>query len=1025
MAVAVIIVASAISVMDSGNVQDNASISQVLTHDNSLLSNLLNSTSTTPDFNVYLNETGLPTGTLWTANISGINYTSNNSSIHVLLPQGIYSYNLSNSLNFYTPEPNGYITVLNSDVSKNVAYNGKLSVTGYANLYSEKLVDNPSTLTTNQSVFPVYGINDAYSHAYVVLGYSNSLIYEVSQYNQSIITSFRGPTSPVAVDYNHINGNLYILNSSTVFQYSSTGAFISSEYLGGYQISIAYDPANGQVLVGNLYGGVYFLNADTLAVTGINNNITVFGSQSFTYNSALNQMEVLNDTSLNGNVVSLNSANNVVSVLNGTGTLMSIEYNPESNTTFYVGFQNSQSYTFILNTTGNHMISGTAGSYGLGYSHFLNSVIITNSQNYFTQLVNATTDQITYSIPESGMPMLPLTADNSSSFLVINPMEDALDVITPNSFAVKLNFTENGLSTSTPWSVTLSNYTIGTKGESILFYEIPGNYGYTISQPTGYISPKSGSLTASGSTVNISLTFVKTFNVSFHALGLSPGTTWGIVFNGTLVNAQYPNPINVTVPNGTYQFSVDGKTGYSSSPSSGFIAVNGGPVSVNISFSPVIYSINFVSNGLPASTLWGVVINGIQEKSITPTITYNAVPGNYSYSILPVQGYYPQISHGSVQVTASNVTVQVTWKQSLFQVNFNETGLPSGTGWSISPGNNLVLNQTGTNASIYLGNGTYAYSFTSANSSWEGGQGSFTVSGSELWVTLDFTPVLYRVSFIQSGLNNDTYWSVAVTGSTTTSSSYGNEVSLELQNGTYSFSAATSNTSFSSFNGIFTVYGSGITVNFTFQLLAYNVTFVETGLSGNSLWGIVIPGLGNFTTRNAWINISMPLGVHSYSPLPVSGYNSTPGGYIDVTGGNLTVAIVFTPLPSPVSLYNITFFQMGLPESFHWTVQLSGFNETSAADGAVLFLLPNGTYNLTIITIGPSGKVFSTNLSIPVKVNGHDQLFYVLFYGPYPWIVFDFCLIHHHNGRDHGDSNHGDQVHTFSVSRDIVAVTRY
>lgn len=1022
-AVIIVLVASAISSVDYS--VSSSSQNTLQTAPYNLIDSLGNITGLpTPlitEYSVNFNESGLPTGTLWSVNVSGTVHTSHNSTIQFMLPAGIYNYSVENPLHFYTQNPAGQFSVTDHSLYFLENFNGQLSATGYANLFSSRFVNTSQSLSTNQTVFPVYGTFDSYTHHFIVLGYSNSMVYEVNQYNQSDITSFRGPSSPLAVDYNHLNGNLYILNSTTVFLYSSSGILLGSQYLGGYLISVSYNPANGQIIVGNLYGGIYFLDPATLSVLGTLSHITVFGSQSFAYNSALNQMEVINDTSPNGNIVFLNSENKPVSVVLATGTLFSIAYNAKTNSTYYIGFQNGNSNTYVLNSSGNYLIPGTGGSYGIGESQYFNSILVTNTQNATVELINATSNRVTYTIYGAGMPVLPLTAPGYPTIYVVNPMEDAVDIVTPNNFAEKVNFLEYGLSPHASWNVTMGSVTINTTGKQLTFYEIPGTYTYSVSGPSGYLSPPNGSFSVGEKELNVSLTFVKTYSVTFLETGLASGLTWGLNFSGTVSAADAGQPISLRAPNGTYSFNMTPETGYSASPATGFVVVDGNQQTVDVNFSLISYWLSFISSGLPTGTGWSMVINGVLEKTYGNSITYSAVPGIYNYTISPVKGYYPEVSSGSVHVTDSNATVNVNWLPYLYKVDFLESGLPTGMQWSVSIGGNQTsLVSDGNNATAYLQSGVYSYQFISSNMSWKGGSGSFTVNGSTVRVNLDFIPVLYKVTFIESGLVSGQYWSVMVQNSGSTAS-YGNSTFLYLQNGSYSYGAEASNSSYSTAAGSFNIQGTGTSVNIIFNLVQYNVTFRENGLLNGTQWGVYIPGSGNHTSTNPAFNVSLPVGGHSYSPLSVQGYNSTPGNYFNVVGNNLTFIINFTLLPSANKQYNLTIFEMGLPEEFHWAIVLNGTMQVTYPEGSFNLLLQNGTYNLSIFSIGPHGKVFRGIHNLTVKVCGADQFMYVLFYGPYVWLVVDFSFSyhshdHHRAGHDHGDN--GDNVARILVARE-------
>lgn len=969
---------------------------------------------------VEFNETGLPTGTQWSVNISGTSYSSLNQSIKFHSNSGTYHYRIQNQVNFYTPSPQGQFTISSQNVLIQVNFHGKLSITGYENLNTKQKVVNYSSLSTNQSVFPVYGISDGYSHNYVVLGYSNSEVYLINQSDPSLISNFKGPSSPVAVDYNIRNGNLYILNSTTLFMYNSTGTLLASTYLGGYLISVAYNPSNGQVLVGNLYGGIFFIDGTTLSIAGTMKDITVFNSQSFAYNTVLNQMEVINDTAQNGNIVFLNELDKPVSIIKATGTLVSLTYNPSTDSSYYVSLRNSVSNTYVLNNTGSHLIPGTANSSGLGVSIGLDSILITNTQNNTVELVNSSTNEVTYVIQGAGVPLLPLSGPDNSSFFVVNPLEDALDVISTNDVVVKIDFRAYGFDASTNWAVTVNDVNLNSTDASIQFFEIPGLYNYTIDPVSGYATPLPGKFNATGSEINVSIHFSELYAVTFMETGLLSGTTWSLNLSGSSVSADWNSNITFSLPNGTYSFIVPATSGFVSSPGSGHIIVKGSSITVKVNFSTTSHIIDFISLGLPTGMVWMVHINGVMEETNGTSLSYSAITGTYNYYISSVSGFHPDIPSGTIHVSSSNITVNVTWLPYLYEVNFTESGLPSGSAWSIYLSNNVYLNSSQSNVTAELQNGTYSYTFASADSNWTGSSGTFEVSGKNIQLNLDFVPVLYRVNFTETGLNSGTYWSVMVSGYESVGT-YESSTHLYLHNGTYSYSAETSNVTFQTVSGQFTINGSNITVNLYFQQKEFNVTFVESGLAGGITWGVYIPGYGNHTTQETFMNVSLSVGQYSYAPLPVPGYNTTPGGVLNILGGNLTVVLNYTPVQQSTVQYNVTIYELGLPESFHWSVSLNNTTEVTNSDGFFSYHLANGTYNLSIESINPHGKVFSLNYNLKLIVFGTNQFIYVIFYGPYPWLMIDLS-VHANSGFHSGPHHHEDG---FNVAQDLVLSTRF
>jgi Thermopsin/Periplasmic copper-binding protein (NosD) len=159
-----------------------------------------------------------------------------------------------------------------------------------------------------------------------------------------------------------------------------------------------------------------------------------------------------------------------------------------------------------------------------------------------------------------------------------------------------------------------------------------------------------------------------------------------------------------------------------------------------------------------------------------------------------------------------------TGPEETFTVNFVETGLPSGTTWSVALGGVV---QTAATATISFTEtiGTYAFSvgslsgWTSAPSS-----GSVTVSGATYTVSVTFSAVLYAVTLSAGGLNAGTTWSATVNG--VTQSTSGPSLVFYLPDGmyTYSFNAVSNyNLPSTGASGSLTVAGAPLSLATTYS----------------------------------------------------------------------------------------------------------------------------------------------------------------------------------------------------------------
>jgi hypothetical protein len=136
-----------------------------------------------------------------------------------------------------------------------------------------------------------------------------------------------------------------------------------------------------------------------------------------------------------------------------------------------------------------------------------------------------------------------------------------------------------------------------------------------------------------------------------------------------------------------------------------------------------------------------MVLNGVTERSMSSSITFTVPNATYSFTAGTVAGYLPTPSSGHVNVVGQPILQPIAFMPGSpgpYAVTFIETGLPSGTNWTVTlNGTQHVSNTSLVNFSELDGQ----YSFTvgdvtgySATPS----SGSFNVSGTAVNQSVGF-----------------------------------------------------------------------------------------------------------------------------------------------------------------------------------------------------------------------------------------------------------------------------------------------
>ncbi|MEM4104740.1 MAG: hypothetical protein QXF80_07085 [Thermoplasmatales archaeon] len=379
------------------------------------------------------------------------------------------------------------------------------------------------------------------------------------------------------------------------------------------------------------------------------------------------------------------------------------------------------------------------------------------------------------------------------------------------------------------------------------------------------------------------------------------------------------------------------------------------------------YSIYFNESGLPLGTMWYVNLStGESFSSALTSLSFNETNGTYSYTVATTdKTYSPSPSSGSFTVNGAPVSENVTFSKVLYNITFNESGLPSGTTWYVNLSNGQSFSSTSSSISFNESNGTYSYTISTPDKTYSPSpsSGSLTVNGASMYKSIAFRPVTYAVTFTESGLPYGSIWYVNLSDGIDSGAITGTSYSFSLPNGTYSYTITTIDKTFSPSpsSGSFTVNGAAVSESVTFMEVVYSVTFTETGLTAGSTWSVTL-GTTTQSSNTSTITFTEPNGSYSYSISGISGYRANAyRGTVMINGSSVSISVVWS-----IITYPIIISETGIPNGTTWTVTLSGIafngdqiNTTlSSTTNSITFNEPNGTYSFTVHL--PSGYTSSS-----------------------------------------------------------------
>ncbi|HTW56140.1 MAG TPA: hypothetical protein VMG36_06860 [Thermoplasmata archaeon] len=328
-----------------------------------------------------------------------------------------------------------------------------------------------------------------------------------------------------------------------------------------------------------------------------------------------------------------------------------------------------------------------------------------------------------------------------------------------------------------------------------------------------------------------------------------------------------------------------------------------------------------------------------------------------------------------------------TPKGPTYNTSLTETGLPSGTNWSVKitflgcgcDGVHGTFTTNGNTLTVGLTNGSYRYTvlpvpnFFSSDS-----KGLLNVSGAApAPVTISFQPIVqYSAEFFESGLPAGTNWTVSVTGNGTDQayalehqeqSTNNTSMNFSLLNGTYHYvvSKVVGSYFLGRSHGVFVVDGaSPPVVVVSFETPAqYTVSFQETGLTAGTNWTVHVGGFGGVrisetvSSTGADLNVSLPNGTYRFTVGEVLGYTfvGASTGHFDVLSSPVTLAVAYAAVGAG-GFFPVTFNEVGLSSGHHWhitvvathTIGHSRSAGQSSNTSSLTFYLQNGTYRYSV-----------------------------------------------------------------------------
>jgi hypothetical protein len=180
--------------------------------------------------------------------------------------------------------------------------------------------------------------------------------------------------------------------------------------------------------------------------------------------------------------------------------------------------------------------------------------------------------------------------------------------------------------------------------------------------------------------------------------------------------------------------------------------IGGYSVSMNYASPCSDCYVNFVESGIGQRSAWSVTMNGSAGSSTRSapgsSVAFREPNGTYSFTAVTAADCFGDPSTGTVTIDGSDQSVAINFTLLSCAVTFAETGLPSGTNWSVVVGG-VPYYSTSISIAVREPNGTYAFVVTNISGyTVSPSKGSVVVKGAGVTEPLTFSSTSKAATFL-------------------------------------------------------------------------------------------------------------------------------------------------------------------------------------------------------------------------------------------------------------------------------------
>jgi YVTN family beta-propeller protein len=580
---------------------------------------------------------------------------------------------------------------------------------------------------------------------------------------QRTIGSVQLPNTPSMLAYDGGDHEIFVGIEGNVSVVSVTsGSVVKTFPVDRNPSGLAYDPLNGYVYVADyVWNNVSIVSATSYAVVGS----ALLGASPYNmaYDSANGDLYVAD--LLSSQLIVVNSTSNrVIGFVPLDTTPYGVAYDPQTKD-LYVDDYYAGNVSIVNPAKGKiigYLPAGT-DAWGIAYDAADHDLYVTNPGSDNITVLDPTTRSVVTSLNFTTSPGAIAYDPHSKVLFVGEYNTENVSVLNAKTNALIRNSTTG----SEPYTIAIDPGT----GDAFV-----GNYA---SDNVTILGPK-------GAELNRSVTAgVGVFGSAYDP---ADGDVYVVSFSSDLVTV-----INSSSGTGVGGYEVgSGPVAVAADPGTGMVYVaNYDSDSLSLlspTFRVTDYNVTFEESGLPTGTPWSVRLDGVGRSGTGTNLTYAEPNGTLqAYSIGEVAGFNLTPEFGTATVNGGAIVISIVFAAPppSYSVTFKESGLPTGTIWSVTLGSDTLFTNR-TSLTFRAANGTYAYTVALVSGFHTKHSGSLTVSGAAVKRTLKFSVTNYTVEFTETGLPSGTRWCVTFNGSKSCLKSSSIDF-VGVVNGTYSY----------------------------------------------------------------------------------------------------------------------------------------------------------------------------------------------------------------------------------------------